>query len=101
MCDGLILHLNPFSGCPLWPIFASLPCNCSIGQTPVIFLLTIISHFTGDLYPVGLLAFENAAQISHILEKPSKNLTWSQEGALGEVNDRSGDCTKWSPPPMP
>lgn len=86
MCDGLILQLNPYSGCPLWPIFTSLPCNCSTGQTPVTSSVTNISDFTGsthasgDLYPVGLLAFENVVQISHILEKSSKNLTWSQGG---------------------
>lgn len=56
-CDGLILHMNSYSGCPLWPIFTSLPCT---GQTPANFLVTKISHFTGsthasgDLYPVGL-----------------------------------------------
>lgn len=86
VCDGLIVHLNPYSGCPLWPIFTSLPCNYSTGQTPPIFLITKISHFTGsahssgDLYPLGLLAFENVVQISHILEKPSKNLAWSPGG---------------------
>lgn len=85
-CDGLILHLNPSSGCPLWPIFASWPCNSSVGQTPVIFSVTKISRFTGsahasgDLHPEGLLAFDTVVQISHILEKSSKNLTWSQRG---------------------
>lgn len=40
--------MNPYSGCPLWPIFTSWPCNCSMGQTPAIFLVTKISHFTGS-----------------------------------------------------
>lgn len=61
----------------------------STEQTLVIFLVTIISHFigstyaSGDLYPAGLLAFENVVQISHILKKSSKNLTWSQGGVWG------------------
>lgn len=59
----------------------------------MIFSVTIISHFmhstysSDDLYPVGILAFENAVQISHILKKVFKKSDMEPRGNLKEEND--------------
>jgi len=38
------------------------------------------AYSSDDLHPVGILPFENAAQISYILKKSSKSLMRSQRG---------------------
>lgn len=45
------------------------------------------TYSSDDLYPVGILAFENAVQISHILKKVFKKSDMEPRGNLKEEND--------------